>query len=317
MANRFSKPIGDRLRRAGPPLANLAPERSGPALAAKLARALGIERAERDRLVIFEPAVAPLIRPLIDAADVAPWHVAASGRWIIAVPAARAVDLAQHHPNLARQLAALPAPAALPTAVQPWWALPDGAEQPAAPPRLIVAGQHVAWDETQALVGGPATVIAGAEPYWLALMASAVGRLLLAEGEVARFPIPDAPGPARASLAGLALSAANLAAQRAALEQAVIKRLVADFGPPGVPPGPRLRRWWELSFAELVAAINAELRNDLPPRYRPTWAEIHADQQATHAEASARLVELEQAIDAQAATLFGLSAAEAQALAAR
>ncbi len=316
MTKRISIPIGDRLRRAGPPLADIAPGRSGPALAATLVQVLGLERAERDRLVIFEPAVAPLIRPLIDAADVAPWHVAATGRWIIAVPAAQAADLAQRHPNLARQLAALPAPAALPGGLQPWWALPGGAEQPAAAPRIIVAGQHVAWDETQALVGGPATVVAGAEPYWLALLASTLGRLLLAGGEVARFPIPDAPGPARASLAGLALSAANLAAQRAALEQAVIRRLVADFGPPGVPPGPRLRRWWELSFAELVAAINAELRNDLPPRYRPTWAEIHADQQATHAEASARLVELEQAIDAQVAPLFGLSATEAQALAA-
>lgn len=312
MTKRFSKPIGDRLRRAGPPLADLAPGRISAALAAKLTHTLGLERAERDQLVIFEPAVAPLIRPLIEAADVAPWHVAATGRWIIAVPGARAADLAERHPNLARRLAALPAPAATPGAAGPWWALPDGAEQPWAAPRIIVAGQHVAWDETQALVGGPATVIASAEPYWLALMASTIGRRLLAEGEVARFPIPDAPGPARASLAGLALSAASLAAQRTELEQAVTRRLVADFGPPGVPSGPRLRRWWELSFAELVTAINAELGNDLPARYRPTWAEIHADQQATHAEASARLIELEQAIDAQAATLFGLSAAEAQ-----
>jgi len=295
-----------RLLAAGPPLRDLAAGRIGPALPAALTAALRLTRAERDRLVIFDPALAPLIRPLSDADDLAPWHVGATGRWIIAVPASRAADLPARHPQFARYLASLPAPPAGAPA-QPWWALPAAWERPPEAPRIIIGGALVAWDEATGLVGGAATVIAAADPYWLAVLASAVGRLLLAAGvAVEDMPIPDAPGPARANLAGLALSAAMLATRRDELERAVTRRLVADFGPPGAQPGPRLRRWWELSFAELHAAVNEELHNDIPERYRPTWAEIHADEQATHADASARLADLERAIDTQVAALFGV-----------
>ncbi len=302
----MNQTLRTRLLAAGPPLRDLAAGRIGPALPAALTAALRLTRAERDRLVIFDPALAPLIRPLSDADDLAPWHVGATGRWIIAVPASRAADLPARHPQLARHLASLPAPPAGAPA-QPWWALPAAWERPPEAPRIIIGGALVAWDEATGLVGGAATVIAAADPYWLAVLASAVGRSLLAAGvAVEDVPIPDAPGPARANLAGLALSAAMLATRRDELERAVTRRLVADFGPPGAQPGPRLRRWWELSFAELHAAVNEELHNDIPERYRPTWAEIHADEQATHADASARLADLERAIDTQVAALFGV-----------
>ncbi|MFQ3660889.1 MAG: hypothetical protein SNJ69_00700 [Chloroflexaceae bacterium] len=293
-----------RILGAGPPLRELAARRISPALPAALTAALRLTRAERDRLVIFDPTVAPLIRPLSDTQDLARWHVGAAGRWLIAVPASRAADLPVRHPHLAGYLATLPAPPAAAPA-QPWWVLPADREQPPEAPRIIVSGTLVAWDDTTGPVGGSATVIAAADPYWLALLASVVGRALLATGlAVEDMPIPDAPGPARANLVGLALSAATLAARRDELERAVIRRLVADFGPPGIQPGPRLRRWWELSFDELHAAVNEELHNDIPERYRPTWAEIHADERATHADASARLADLERAIDTQVAALF-------------
>ncbi len=293
-----------RLLGAGPPLRELTPTQIRPALPAALTAALRLTRAERDRLVIFDPTVAPLICPLSDAQDLALWHVGAAGRWLIAVPASRAADLSARHPHLARHLATLPAPPAA-ASTQPWWVLPADWERPPEAPRIIVSGALVAWDEATGPVGGSATVIAAADPYWLALLASAVGRALLAAGlAVEDMPIPDAPGPARANLAGLALSAATLAGRRDELERAVTRRLVADFGPPGIQPGPRLRRWWELSFDELHTAVNEELHNDIPERYRPTWAEIHADERATHADASARLADLERAIDAQVAALF-------------
>lgn len=302
----MNKTLRARLLTAGPSLRDLAPSRIVPALPAALTAALRLTRAERDRLVIFDPTAAPLIRPLSDAEDLAPWHVRATERWLIAVPASRAADLSVRHPQLARHLAALPAPPdAAPN--RPWWVLPPDQERPPEAPRIIVSGTLVAWNEATGPVGGPATVIAAAEPYWLAVLASAVGRALLAAGvAVEDAPIPEAPGPARANLAGLALSAATLAARRDELERNVTRRLVADFGPPGVQPGPRLRRWWELSFAELRAAVKEELRNDIPERYHPTWTEIHADERAAHADASARLADLERAIDAQVAALFGV-----------
>jgi hypothetical protein len=296
-----------RLGRLGPPLGALAPGRIAPALDAGLAAALAVDRPTRDRLVIFDPASAPLLRPLLAAEDLRPWCAAAAGRWLVAVPRAAAGDLAARHPALARHLDALPPPLSARPG-DPWWALPPAAAATPPPPRLILGagGAPCAWDESAALVGGPATVIAPAEPYWLALLGSRPGARLAAALGPEALPVPDAPGPARANLEGLALAAAALAAQLDALERAALRRLVADFGPPGVAPGPRLRRWWELSFEELHAAVLQELRNDIPERFRPTWAEIHADQRATHREAGERLAALQAAIDTQVAALYGL-----------
>jgi hypothetical protein len=301
-----------RLRVAGLALGELAPGRIGPALEPALAAALAVSRPTRDRLVIFDPPSAPLLRPLITADELRPWCAGATGHWIVAVPAPAAPTLAERHPAVAAHLAALPEPEGAAEGAAPWWALAPAAAAPPAAPRIILGGGFFpcAWDESGALVGGPATVIARAEPYWLALLGSSVGTWLLGALGAAAFPVPDAPGPSQANLAGLALAAAGLAARRDELERAVLRRLVADFGPPGAQPGHRLRRWWQLSFTELHAAVRDELRNDIPERFRPTWEEIHADQRATHESATARLAELQSAVDAQVAALFGLAADE-------
>lgn len=306
--------LHERLRASGPSLGSLAGAALVPGLDGAHAAALCVDRATRDRLVIFDPPSAPLLRPLVAAADVALWHRTSAGRWIVAVPRGRAAEI-ERHPALARHLSALSAPAG--AGGDPWWALADEQAAPALAPRLIIAGAPpvVAWDDSAAMVGGPAAVVASADPYWLGLLGSRVGRAMLAAPQpVAAFPVPEAPGPARAGLAGLALSAAALASQIAELRGAVLRRLVADFGPPGVAPGPILSRWWELDFAQLHQAVRAELRNDIPERFRATWAQIHADEQAAHAAAAARLAALEAAVDAQALAAYGLSAAEAAAL---
>lgn len=268
--------------------------------------ALALERATRDRLVIFDPATTRLIRPLVLPADLAAWHVIAAERWVVAVPQGEATTVPAL-PALARHLNSLPVP---PNASpdQPWWALPEAVTIMPPPPYLIIAGDAptVAWHTTPALVAGPAALIASAEPYWLALLGSALGLALLRAGPLAEFPVAEAPGPAQANLAGLALAAANLATQIDTLERAVLRRLLADFAPPGVPPGPLLRRWWQLDFAALHAAVKRELRNDIPERFRPTWAQIHNDECTTHSVASARLASLVHAIDAQVAALYGL-----------
>jgi hypothetical protein len=264
--------------------------------------------------VIFDPPTASLIRPFAPASAVTPWHVDAADRWVVAVPTALAASV-ERYQALARHLAALKAPAG--AQGSPWWALSERQAAPPPPPRIVVSGNPpaVAWDDSAALIGGPATIIAAADPFWLGLLGSQVGRALLATGlPAADVPIPDAPGPARSGIAGLALSAADLAGRIAALRRAVLRRLVADFGPPGVYPGPLLSRWWTLDFDQLHRAVLSELRNDIPERFRPTWAQIHADERATHDQAAARLAELERAIDVQARALYGLDDAEARAL---
>ncbi|MFV9502963.1 MAG: hypothetical protein AB4911_00205 [Oscillochloridaceae bacterium umkhey_bin13] len=294
--------------------------------------ALMLDRPTRDRLVIFDPTSVHLIRPLVAVEDLAPWHVGMAGRWVIAIPHHEDATV-QRFTALMRHLDGLAAPPTLrkgataqrdadavehakatsgdDPAQAPWWLLdPATATSPAAP-RIIVGGDPpvVAWDDGPGLISGPAQVVASADPSWLALLGSPLGHTLLAEcgGDLANFPVPVAPAPVVANLGALALSAANLARQLDELERAVLKRLLADFGPPGVGAGPLLRRWWSLDFEGLRAAVLSELRNDIPERFRATWAQIHADEQATHQQARLRLAKLEEVIAGQVQGLYDVS----------
>lgn len=331
--NEQSVVLRSQIRAAWQPLGALAGvdlQTAAPRLAA-----LSVDRATRNRLVIFDPASVQFLQPLIRPSDLRPWHTTAAADWVIALSHAAAAQahqfraLIQHlatltpmsvdpgalphgmvgfvPPNVAIQNPKPPSQNSMPEASGPWWALDPALVVPPAAPRIIVGYDPlvVAWDEGTALISGPAQLIARAEPYWLALLASPQGRqLLAADGDLAAFPIPEAPAPVQAGLAGLALSAASLAAQLYSLEQAVLLRLLADFGPPGVKAGPQLQRWWELDFAALHAAVRSELRNDIPERFRATWAQVHADEQATHQRASARLAEIEASLEGQIQGLY-------------
>ncbi|NCC34973.1 MAG: hypothetical protein EOM24_23625 [Chloroflexia bacterium] len=270
-----------------------------------LAASLSIDRATRDRLVIFDPASAPLLRPLIRAEAVLPWRVRAEQRWIIAIPESQAATIRQYT-ALARHLDSLTPPWQEANAATPWWVLPDDALRPVLAPRILVREDEatVAWDDTTALIAGPTQIIADADPFWLAWLGSATGQAALRKGiSLAALQIPEVPGPTQGNLAGLALEAAHLASQIDELEAAVLRRILADFGPPGRQPGPRLLRWWLLDFEHLHEAVLDELRNDIPERYRPTWEQIHHDQRTTHEKASARLGTIIEAINTQVAAL--------------
>lgn len=291
-----------------------------PGVALSPAAAFVLSRADRDRLAIFDPSSASLLRPLIPAEAIQRWHVAPAETWALAIPAgytaklpgatddegAAFAALKARHPAIARHLAPH-APAAGHDGL--WREL---AATPAPGPRILVGAAGVAWDESEALVAAPALIIPGADPFWLALLGSRYGGSILrradqadiSPAEILEFPIPDAPAPLQANLGGLALSAASLARQLAEHERAVLRRLQADFAPPGAAPEPRLLRWWELSFAELRAALVDGWRNDIPERFRPTWEQIHARHCDDHKAAAERLAAIEAAIDSQVQSLL-------------
>jgi len=309
------------------------------------AAAFVLGRAERNRLVIFDPSSVGLFRPLIAPDDLRPWHAAPADRWALAIPpgytaglpdaagdeAAAFAALAAAHPAVARHLRPhTPATARRPTDGGWWWEVAAPSLPPG--PRILLGPGVAAWDDSGALVAAPIAVIPAADPFWLALLwAGAHGSKTTAAlgpperpqdsappAAGATGPSPGAeplaafgpawyasiPAPARASLGGLALSAANIAAQVAAHERAVLRRLLADFGPPGAAASPRLTRWWELSFPELRAELVAALRNDIPERFRPTWEQTHTQQRADREAALAQLAAAEAAIDAQLAALL-------------
>jgi hypothetical protein len=301
-------------------LADLLPAPPQPGAELSPARAFVIDRAARDRLVIFDPTSAPLIRPLIMGADLRPWHAALADRWAIAIPAgytagltpgaadeaAAFAALAARHPALARQLEPHAAAAyARPGHGDHWWEITAAAPSPPGP-RILLAGGAVAWDESGALLAAPILSLPGAEPYVLALLWAFSLRVSATDTPgpaLLELPAPAAPAPLRASLSGLALSAANLARQLAEQERAVLRRLLADFAPPGAAAGPRLARWWELEFHELRAELRDTLHNDIPERFRQTWEQIHAQQRADHTAAAEQITQIERAIDSQVAAL--------------
>ncbi|NCC35537.1 MAG: hypothetical protein EOM24_26525, partial [Chloroflexia bacterium] len=134
-------------------------ERLDHGLEPALAASISIDRAARDRLVIFDPASAPLLRPMIRAEAVLPWRVRAEQRWIIAIPASQAATI-QQYTALARHLDSLTPLREEAGAANPWWALPDEVVRPVAAPRILVREDEatVAWDETTALIAGPTQI---------------------------------------------------------------------------------------------------------------------------------------------------------------
>ncbi|NJN18429.1 MAG: hypothetical protein HC822_20340 [Oscillochloris sp.] len=266
-----------------------------------LAPGLLVDRAERNRLVIFDPTSVALLRPVIVAEDVYAWFCAPADRWAIVIRPDYSRDLSTlnaRHPALARHISAagLADPAQWEVAAP---ILPPG-------PRIILAPQGAAaWDAGTALVAAPAHVIPAAEPHWLAFLRNN-RRELDHSGDATKRPaIPPLPAPTRANLDGLVLSVSNLARQRAELEQAVLRRLLADFAPPGVGPSGQLAHWWELDFDALREEVLTALQNDIPQRFRATWRQIHHDQRNIHADATARIQALEAAITAQVAAVVG------------
>lgn len=293
------------------------------------APAFVLDRPTRDRLVIFDPSSAPLLRPLIMADDLRPWHAGPAERWAIAIPAGYTASLgpaadeagafaalAGRHPALARHLQPyVEAAQGRPGQGNFWWELAP-APLATAGPRILLGPAAAAWDDSGALLAAPLLALPGADPYVLALIwalsrgpgtirasgrAAAPGPVI---EDLLRLPIPPPPEPTRASLGGLALSAANLAGQLAEHERAVLRRLLADFAPPGAVATPGLARWWELEFAELRAELRELLRNDIPERFRSTWEGIHARQRADRSEAVAQIAHIEAAIDGQVAALL-------------
>lgn len=264
---------------------------------------LTLSRFERDQLVIFDPRCAPFIRPLLRTADLQPWYTPTGAHWMIVAPETGLP------PRLAQHLAAV----APPDAPKHWW---TPAPPPHPRPRIVIRpgpAPAVSWDQSDAVLGAPALVIAPAEPFTLALLASSGGLAALHDPEPAalaeRIAAVTAPAPAREHLGALALQRVEWARAQHQADADYARRLLADFGPPGVRLSPRLEHWWALSVEELFAALEADLRNGVPTEFQPFYAQRHNEALDARRRLNAQIAEVEAMLEAQATTCWSTSGA--------
>jgi len=93
-------------------------------------------------------------------------------------------------------------------------------------------------------------------------------------------------------------------------------RLLTDFGTPERKLNNRLTEWYTLDFAAFRTELRKAFKAEIPVKERTEWQTALADWQRQHAELTARLIAIETDIDDRVYSLFGLTAADRDLLAA-
>jgi len=265
--------------------------------------ALFFHRAERNQAVIFDPACAPLLRPVVDVDTLQPWYTPVGERWLLAIPhgysqranIATFTDLIQQYPGLRLRLnhyADISEPY--------WWEMPPAASaalMTATPRILIGTGDHppLAWDTGNTVVLAPIRILAPADHLTLALLATEGGRRALRHAQDA-IALPSVPTALAGRLAELAAQAVTIAHERQTLAREFARRLLADFGPPGSKLSPALERWWELEFRYLLVEVARALRNPIPEPFQPFWVARHTEDRARYYALTTEIAAIEAAI---------------------
>lgn len=318
------------MRAAGRPLRDVVgPPRRG---IGQLATAtLIIDKAARDRLAIFDPATAPLLRRIVRGVDIQPWRYL-TPRYLIALPdgwTARtfgeAIEpaeawnlLGERYPQIRQRLALRRG-----AGQRAWWELPrelasfDQAQLvwPAASMRprfaLTMPG-HLVGPGACHVPGSPFLLgILMSRPAWLALSSFyPLGQThRLWPAQVGRLPLPEAAPADQEAVGQLAQHLMTTSATRAELERGFTQRVLKDFGPPGATPGAPLQNWWTLDFAGLRDAIARRFGGDIPPRYREPWQAYHAEAIQHHTALGDTLGLAETALNTRVMRLYGIDSA--------
>lgn len=314
------------LASAGPPLHSVA----GPPISARpIAPASLLDRAARNQIVIFDPACAPLLQPVLPASDLRPWHSPTGQWWRLAIPSGWTAKtlgpglnppdawqkLAARYPLIAQRLAPL-APA---NVVDYWWEEPPVA--PVALPFICwpsgAAAPCWSWVEAAALPVGAACYLPQADPYMLGLLASDTVWAYLsasAAGQdqpeccsavaVAAVPIPAAAAAERSAVGDLALNIVAEARTLADLEHNAGQRLLKNLGPPGAQLSPALQHWWQLNFPSLRRELVAAFNNDIPLNYRDEWEDWLVSQRRAHHQFSRNIANLTGQLNTRVAALY-------------
>lgn len=259
------------------------------------ASAVVFDKPARDRLVLLEPASAPLLRRALSAEALLPWCQQREPVAYVACIPDPALLVA--HPVLREALGTLPTHVSADPLSRPkliW------SHDPAAPAFSYADGGTVAL--------GPCSWTATDDAFLLGAIASAIGRVLVRQGvPVARLPIPNAPRADQDAVAELVQELTLTARSRESLRHQMRLNLLRSFGPLGATLTPTLQSWWLLDFAGLRTALRDSLHNDIPEQRRAAWASTLAEQQQLHATATSDIRRMEATLDQLIFRLFRLS----------
>jgi hypothetical protein len=264
-----------------------------------------LEKSQRDRLVLLDTPLAPLLRRYHTSDDVQRYSVLPSTRYLLCLPPGWTAQhcgthadgnaawqcIAEHFPALSRHLAL--AVAERPFTSGHWWELaPESVLPPNQP--IITWHQHRTQVYFASITNGavPATPwYQQSSPWLLGYLNSTpvqrwIQRTSAARNCAANLVIDELPVPQavieHSDLDAHASAAQALVMQRHQLVQGGLMTLMRNFAPLGASTSVALKSWYDLDFASLRKALVKAFKNDIPERLHPEWNDWLHEQHVQH-----------------------------------
>lgn len=311
---------------AGPTLHSVVQGQIYRGLAGGLRGAFVIDKTTRDRLAIYDPSCARLLRRTLSAPELQPWRQALQNSFVIWLPRGWTRQtfgklseseawalFGVRHPALARHLEPFAAVARQRQRQGDyWWEMPRSQAQTAFDQPKIAWPSRARRPRLSIVPAGMVPndsirFIASNDHYLLGILGSRIGWWFAAPSNYGNVPIPNADQVSRQYIADLTEQLVKSAQTRTELGHTVQRRILADYGPPGSQLSPKLARWWRLNAEQVRAEINRALKNDIPYRYREEWSLWFQSQCDAYAGLSATLVRNEAELNQEVSRLFGLT----------
>lgn len=265
-----------------------------------------LEKAQRDRLVLLDTQLAPLIRRYSISDDIQRYGMIPCHKYLLCLPAGWTMrhcqttahgndawqSIAEYYPALARHLA-------IPVAERPftpnhWWELPSDAiiphpQQPMCTWQAVRTQVHFSVVPTGHIIANP--WVPNDAPWLLGVLNSTpmqrwIQRTSARTAQIATNMIDDLPIPTalidHPELHRLASATISIAAQRIQLNQQGLATLVRSFAPLGVPAAAGLRTWYDMDLAGLRVALRKSFKNDIPERLHDEWRTWLTQQRDQH-----------------------------------
>jgi hypothetical protein len=338
----------EKLMNLGEPLESTIENQIYRGILTGLNEAFLIDQATRDYLSQSDPGCEPLVKPLVNGADVRSWYVEDRGRWLILLPdkwtestfgsglsEAEAWDkLRGKHPGIAAHLAPF-AEAARKRADQGsyWWELRpctyygefEGYKifypELSKTPRFALADPGSVGNKTTFMIPGKRLALLGllmSRVLWFAATRLCVPigerkdmlRYTLSAQFMSQLPIPEMTETQRATVSDLAAQITEHSRVRYDLHRRVCHRITIDLGQSGSGLSQKLAAWWNLEFRAFRSEIRKAFKHDIPLDDRGDWEAYLAAQQSAYRQLTSTIIQLETQLNAQVYSLFDLNPKE-------
>jgi len=336
----------NRLMNTGQPLSEVVQSRIYYGVKTGLNDAFIIDQGTRDQLVAEDPGCAPILKKLLRGQDLRPWYYENEGRWLIftrrGIDVDRYPSVKTHLDPFRERLEPRPIgwsgrPAQWPgrkPGPYMWYEIQDSVDYYPAfdEPKIlwpdIAKLPRFSWDKEGVYVNDKGFIIAGTSPWLLALLQTRASWFCISQmctplrlrgglwqsqckkQFVQRLPVPDVPEPDRDALADFAAQATTIARERYALHGRVRHRVLTDLDDGTHALNQKLTAWWDLDFRTFRGELRKTLKADIPLKDRADWEHALAAWQSEHQSLTARLIDIETAINDRVYSLFHLTPTE-------